>query len=174
MEISGLEYSAGFVSDVDFPAFFDKNSRLRYSDKGTCSCASYGFVVAFCDHLKGQSVTPLTVPRAVLTLVPTEGSGLSQVRCQLFWTSRSTQAAFLLAVLRHRANLALQPARAKLLLCARTVCSLRRQSHAQQTERSSPRSLWKCSDCFMPSSSARDIGERRLFTTTASVTLYPC
>jgi hypothetical protein len=34
-------------------------------------CASYRFVVAFCDHLRSQSVTPLTVPRAVHNAVPT-------------------------------------------------------------------------------------------------------
>ena len=56
MELSRLEISSVFVGNMGFPTFFDEDFGLRYSDKGTRSSASYGFVAAFCDHLIGQRV----------------------------------------------------------------------------------------------------------------------
>ena len=58
MELRRFEISSVFVGNMGFPTFFDKDSGLRYSNKGARSCASYGFVAAFCDHLIGQSVAP--------------------------------------------------------------------------------------------------------------------
>ena len=58
MELSRFEISSVFVGDISFPTFFDEDFGLGYSDKGTLSFASYGFVAAFCDHLIGQSVAP--------------------------------------------------------------------------------------------------------------------
>jgi hypothetical protein len=59
MELRRFEISSVFVGNMGFPAFFDKDFGFRYSNKGARSCASYGFVAAFCDHLIGQSVAPL-------------------------------------------------------------------------------------------------------------------
>ena len=61
MEISRFEISSVFVGNMGFPTFFDEEFGLRYSNKGTRSCASYGLVASFCDHLIGQSVTPLAL-----------------------------------------------------------------------------------------------------------------
>ena len=56
MELSRFEISSMFVGNMGFPTFFDEDFGLRYSDKGARSCASYGFVAAFCDHLIGLRV----------------------------------------------------------------------------------------------------------------------
>ena len=58
MEIGRFEISSVFVGDRGFPTFFDEDLGLGYSDKGTLSYASYGFVAAFCDYFIGQSVAP--------------------------------------------------------------------------------------------------------------------
>jgi len=50
MELSRLEISSVFVGNMGFPTFFNEDFGLRYRDKGARSCASYGFVAAFCDH----------------------------------------------------------------------------------------------------------------------------
>jgi hypothetical protein len=39
MELSRFEISSEFVSNMGFPTFFDEDLGLRYSDKGTRSCA---------------------------------------------------------------------------------------------------------------------------------------
>ena len=59
MEISRFEISSVFVGNMGFPTFFNEDFGLRYSNKGARSCASYGFVAAFCDHLIGQVLLPL-------------------------------------------------------------------------------------------------------------------
>ena len=61
MELRRFESSSVFVGNMGFPTFFDEDFGLRNSNKGTGSRASYGFVAAFCDHLIGQSVAPLSL-----------------------------------------------------------------------------------------------------------------
>ena len=61
MELRRFEIPSVLVGNMGFPTLFDKDFGLRYSDEGTCSRASYGFVAAFCDHLIGQSVAPVSL-----------------------------------------------------------------------------------------------------------------
>jgi hypothetical protein len=68
MELSRFEISSVFVGNMGFPTFFDKDFGLRYSDEGTYSRASYGFVAAFCDHLIGQVLLRSLTAYAKLTI----------------------------------------------------------------------------------------------------------